>query len=77
MSLKKSNHRILRQNKVDTYGAPVFAPDYNTTVLAAKMCTNSNENYMFIRSLCSIQKIISHEQDARWQQCLTWTKAML
>jgi hypothetical protein len=29
---------------VDIYGAPVFAPDFSTIVLAAKMCTNSNEH---------------------------------
>jgi hypothetical protein len=28
------------KNKVDTYGTPVFAPDYSATVLAAKMYTN-------------------------------------
>jgi hypothetical protein len=33
----KSDHRILRKNYVDTYGAPVFAPDYNATGLASKM----------------------------------------
>ncbi len=37
----KSNHRVLRKNEVDTLGAPVFAPDYSTIVLAANMCTNS------------------------------------
>ena len=46
----KSNHRVLRKNKVDTYGAPVFAPDYSTTVLAA-MFTYSNEHSMYIRFL--------------------------
>jgi len=34
----ESNNRVLRKNKVDTYVAPVFAPDYGATVLAAKMC---------------------------------------
>ncbi len=29
------------KNEVDNNGAPVFAPDYSATVLAAKMCTNS------------------------------------
>jgi hypothetical protein len=43
----KSNHRVLRKNEVDTCGAPVFAPDYSTTVLAAKMCTNSTEHSMY------------------------------
>jgi hypothetical protein len=38
----KTNHRVLRKNEVDTYGPPVFAPDHSATVLAAKMCTNSN-----------------------------------
>ncbi len=33
----KSDHRVLRKNLVDTYGAPVFAPDYSAPVLAAKM----------------------------------------
>ncbi len=33
----KSDHRVLRKNKVDTYGAPVFAPEYRATGLAAKM----------------------------------------
>jgi hypothetical protein len=33
----KSNHRIPRKNYVDTYGAPVFAPEYSATGLAAKM----------------------------------------
>jgi hypothetical protein len=43
----KSNHRVLGKTEVDThYGAPVFAPDYSTTVLGAKMCTNSNEHSM-------------------------------
>ncbi len=31
--LLKSSHRVFRKNKVDTYRAPVFAPDYNATVL--------------------------------------------
>jgi hypothetical protein len=31
----KSIHLIQRKNKVDAYGAPVFAPDHSTTVLAA------------------------------------------
>ncbi len=33
----KSDHRVLRKNLVDTYGAPVFAPDYSATGLASKM----------------------------------------
>ncbi len=37
----KPDHRALRKNYVYTYGAPVFAPDYSTTALAAKMWTNS------------------------------------
>ncbi len=27
-----SNLRVLRKNKVDTYVAPIFAPDYSATV---------------------------------------------
>jgi hypothetical protein len=41
-------HRVLRKNKVDTYGASFFAPDYSAAVLAAKMCTNSNDHTIFI-----------------------------
>ncbi len=48
----KSNHRVLRKNSVDTYGAPVFAPDYRATGLSAKICTNSNAHSMYIRFLC-------------------------
>jgi hypothetical protein len=44
----KSNDRVLRINKVDTYGAPVFAPYYSTTALAAKVCTNTHECSMKI-----------------------------
>jgi len=33
---------------IHTYGAPVFAPDYSTIVLATKMCTNSDEHSMYI-----------------------------
>jgi hypothetical protein len=33
----KSDHRVLRKNYVDTFGAPVFAPDYSATGLASKM----------------------------------------
>jgi hypothetical protein len=33
----KSNHRILRENEVNTYGLPVFAPDYSAAGLAANM----------------------------------------
>jgi hypothetical protein len=33
----KSNHRVLRKNEIDTYGATVFALDCSTTVLSAIM----------------------------------------
>jgi hypothetical protein len=36
----KSNHIVLQKNEVHTYGAPVFAADYSTTILETKMCTN-------------------------------------
>jgi len=51
---RKSNHRVPRSKEVDTYGAQVFAPDYSATVLAAKMCTNTNEHSMYIRFLCML-----------------------
>ncbi len=47
--LLQSNHRFLSKNKVYTYRAPVFAPDFSTAVLAAKICTNSHEHSMYIR----------------------------
>jgi len=37
------------KNEVDTYRAQVFAPEYSTIVLAAKMYTNTNEHSMHIR----------------------------
>jgi len=33
----KSNHRVPRKYEVDAYEPPVFAPDYSTTGLAAKI----------------------------------------
>jgi hypothetical protein len=47
---KLNQTKVLMKNEVlDTYGAPVFAPDYSTTVLAIKMCTNSNEHSTYSR----------------------------
>ncbi len=42
--LIKSNHRVLRKHRVNTYAAPVFLHDYNATVLVAKMCANHHEH---------------------------------
>jgi hypothetical protein len=50
--LIKSNHRVTRKNKVDTYGAPVFAPEHSAIALAAKMCINFHEHSMYIRFIC-------------------------
>ncbi len=47
----KSNHIVLRKNEVNTYGAPVFAPEHSATVLAAKMCSNSKEHSTYFRFL--------------------------
>jgi hypothetical protein len=47
---RKSSNRVLKKEE-DTYGSPVFAPDYTTTGLAAKMCINPNEQSMYIRFL--------------------------
>jgi hypothetical protein len=47
----KLNQRVPRKNEVETYGAPVFAPDYSTTVLGAKMCTDSNEHSLNVKFL--------------------------
>jgi hypothetical protein len=51
----KSNHRTLRENEVGKYGAPVFAPDYSTTVLAAKMCTNTDQHCVHYISISQRQ----------------------
>ncbi len=37
----QSNHKVPRKNEVDTYGVPIFAPDYSATVLLASTCTMS------------------------------------
>ncbi len=42
------------ENDVDTYGPPVFAPDYSTTSLAAKMWTNSQWVYNILYAFFSI-----------------------
>jgi hypothetical protein len=47
-----TNYRAIRKNKIDMNGAPVFAVDYISSVLAAKMCTNSHKHSMYIRFLC-------------------------
>ncbi len=46
--LIKRNHIILRKNKVDTYGAPVFVPD---CFHSQNVYNNSYEQSMYIRSL--------------------------
>jgi len=33
-----------KQNRVDTYGAPVFVLDYSTIVLVAEMCNKHQEH---------------------------------
>jgi hypothetical protein len=35
----KSKHRVQGKMKVDSYGLPIFAPDYSTTVLALTQMT--------------------------------------
>ncbi len=37
LKIIKSNHRVIRKNKVYTYGPPVLAPGYRTTVWAGKI----------------------------------------
>ncbi len=44
----KSGHRVLKKKEVHTNGKLVFEPDYSTTVLAANLCTTSNELSMYI-----------------------------
>jgi hypothetical protein len=52
MSQNKIKPQSPKENEVITYGAPVFAPDYSGTLLAADMCNNFNEHSMYIRFLC-------------------------
>ncbi len=47
----KFNQRVPRRNEVDTYGAPIFAPDHGDAISAAKMCTNSIECSILILDL--------------------------
>jgi hypothetical protein len=48
----KSNYRDVMKNEVDTYGQPVFVPDYCATGLAAKKCElTPNDHSMYIRFL--------------------------
>ncbi len=54
----KSNHRVLRKKEVDTYGPTVFAPDYSPAGLVSKMCTNSNEQSVYIRFICAKHVIL-------------------
>ncbi len=42
--LIKSNYGVLSKHRVDARGAPVFATDYSTTVIATEMCTNHYEH---------------------------------
>jgi hypothetical protein len=49
--LIKSNHRVLSKNEVDTYGVPVFAPNYSAIAYADKMCLNANAHSIYIRFL--------------------------
>jgi hypothetical protein len=55
--LIKSNHRALRKNEVDTYGAPNFAPDYSATVLAAKKSVNSSKHSFFVYYFLCVRDI--------------------
>jgi hypothetical protein len=59
----KSNHWVQKQNKVATNGAPVLAPNCSTTILAAKMCTNSHEHSLYISFLWNEWQNISELQE--------------
>ncbi len=48
----KSNYRVPRKNKEDTYGAP---PGFSRTVLATKMCTSSNWHSVYIIILWAVE----------------------
>jgi hypothetical protein len=51
-SISKIKPESPLQIKVDTYLAPIFAPDHSADVLVAKMCTNQHEHSIQIRFLC-------------------------
>ncbi len=53
------------KNKVDTYGEPVFVPDYSATVLAAKMFPNSLEHSMHIIFLWFEASLHCHRAENR------------
>jgi hypothetical protein len=40
----KSNHRVLIKHQLDTFVAPVFAPEYIATILVTELCTNQDEH---------------------------------
>jgi hypothetical protein len=56
------------KNKVVTYGAPVFLPDYSAIVLPAKMCTNSHEHSMYTRFL-----LYNYRQKRKKQKRYLWS----
>ncbi len=59
-----SNCKAQRVSKYVEYRgrSKYFIPDYSTAVLAAKMCTNSNEHSMYIRFPRAAAKIHFEEQ---------------
>jgi hypothetical protein len=73
----KIKPELSQKNEANTYGAPVIAPDYSATVLATKMCINSNEHSMYIRSLW-IQHVAKSKSRSRGTvsvgTCLYFTK---
>jgi hypothetical protein len=51
-SLNKIKTLSSRENKVNTYGPPGFAPDYSATGLTTKCELTPNEHSMCIRFFC-------------------------
>ena len=73
----KPNHRVLRINEVDAYGAPVFAPDLAPLFLQPK-CTNSNEHSMYIRYLWVKPSPDMRFETGKAKCCLEfWTKLII
>jgi hypothetical protein len=58
-------------NRVDTYGASAFAPDYSATILLAKMCTNHHEHFIKIKCLCVKQTLAHLFNNALTREILT------
>jgi hypothetical protein len=70
--LIKLNHRVLRKKLLHTYGAPSFAPGYSTTVLGARMCTNSYEYHLDLYGFVTLQFLAFYVTECVLKFCSTY-----